>query len=130
MANIGDIGRQRLVRPAIAAEHKPLLRQIGCDRKKEFLDAPLAIRQAVGDQSQIAGKSRLRRHREVGRRIEAVVDRRAASRTEALISRHHRRSAAIGQDHVISRDQLAERILGICPNPIQRGRGVNVPEHG
>ena len=101
MTEIGDVERQRLVRPAIAAEHKPLLRQIGCHRKEELLDPPLAIRQAIGDQPEIAGKSRLRRHRIVRRRIEAVVDRHAVSRTEALIGRHHRRSAAIGQDHVI-----------------------------
>src|SRR5205823_9116733 len=47
MTEIGDVERQRLVRPAIAAEDKPLLRQIGCRRKEELLDPPLAIRQAI-----------------------------------------------------------------------------------
>src|SRR5205823_13982268 len=47
MTEIGDVKRQRLVRPAIAAEHKPVLRQIGCPPKEELLDPPLAIRQAI-----------------------------------------------------------------------------------
>ncbi len=91
---------------------------------------PFAIRQAVGDQPEIAAKSRLRRYRVVGRRVEAVVDRHAVSRTVALVSRHHRRSAAIGQDHVISRDELGKGILAMRRDPIQRRRRVDIPEHG
>lgn len=40
----------------------------------------------------------------------------------------HGDPAAIGEDQVIARDQAAERILRILLDPIERGRGIDVPE--
>src|SRR5436305_264536 len=80
-------------------------------------------RQDLSDSRSVGG------HQDLAARVEAVVNRHAASRTEALVRRYHRWSAAIGQNHVINRDQLVERILGICPNPIECRRRVDIPEH-
>ena len=48
-------------------------------RRKNSSIRALAVGQPVGEQAQIAGKARVRRHRMMGRGIERIVDRHAAA---------------------------------------------------
>ena len=130
MSEITDIGRQWLVVPAIAAEQKLSVGQIGCYRNEKFVDPPLAIGQAVGKKPEIAQKTGLGRDRIVGQRVEPVIDRHTAAGAKALVPRDDRRAAAVSQDKVVLRDQRAERIVWVGGDAVEGRRGIDIPKGG
>src|SRR4051794_40702284 len=61
-------------------------------------------------------------------RIERVVDRHAARRTESLIRLDHRRTAAVGQHKIKRAERAPDRMILAEPHFVQGGGGVDVPE--
>ena len=60
--------------------------------------------------------------------IERVVDRHAASGTEALIGIDHRRPAAISEDEIDLSDRTPHRVVLVGAHLVQRRGGIDVPE--
>ena len=60
--------------------------------------------------------------------IQGVVDRHAALRPACLIGVHNRVAAAVGQDQVVLRYELVERIRRIRVDTIKSGGSIHIPE--
>ncbi len=115
--------------PAVAAEQKAALRTSGSRAKEKFLHPRLAIRQPVAHESEVGREMRVRRHRVVGRTIQPVVDGHATTRAQPGISRHHRGTAAVGENQIVLGNERTKGIVGIVLDPLQGRRRVDVPEH-
>jgi hypothetical protein len=115
VADRADVGRHRLVVPAVAAdEERPLGRRDG-GVQEELLHPGLAVGQAVGEEAQVRGEARLGRHGMVRRGVERVVDRVRHPAPGGRVGRDHRRAAAVGHDHVEQRQGGANRVVaGAC----------------
>jgi hypothetical protein len=124
-----DVAGHRLVLPAAAAEQEALLRQQGRGGEEEAVDPFFAVGQAVAEKAEFAFETRVGLDRMVRRRIERVVDRHAAPRAEAFVGIYHRLAAAVGQHQVVARHQGAERVVRVLGQAVERGGGVDIPEH-
>src|SRR5205823_221806 len=62
--------------------------------------------------------------------IERVIDRNTHTGAQRLVCFHHRSAAAIGEDHVITRDKREKGIGGAVMDAIECGGRVYVPEYG
>jgi hypothetical protein len=130
VAEPAHVGRHRLVRPAIAAQHEVPGGQ-SCGRiQEERLHPRLAVRQPVGQEVQVAREPRLRRNGIMRGGIERVVDRPAQARSVCGVAIHHGRAAAVGEHRVETRQRRVQRMQrpGLLQH-LQRGRGIHVPEH-
>src|SRR3546814_3998596 len=76
-----------------------------CRQREKFLHTRFPIGQAVTQKGEIARKTWFRCHGMVGIGIKRVIDGHTTLRTKRAISRHHRRTAAIGQHQVKVRSE-------------------------
>ncbi len=129
VAQMADVGRHGLGLPAVPPDQEPPVREPLGRRQEEGLHPRLPIGQAVAQERQVGPEPLLGRDRMVGGGIEGVVDRDAALRPETLVGAHHRRAAAVGQDHVEPGQGPTQRVPvpGLAQLVQRRGR-VHVPE--
>ncbi len=77
--------------------------------EEELLDARLAVGQAVAEEGEVAREARVGVDREVRLGVERVVDRHAVAGAERAVALDDGVAAAVGEDEVEARDELAER---------------------
>jgi hypothetical protein len=128
VAEPADVGRHRLVVPAIAAEQEFLQRQTPRGVDEEFLDPRLAVGKPVAEKCEVAGEALVVRNPVVGLRVHCIVDRHAQARAEAPVGGDHSVAAPIGQDGVVARHVAPERIVDVGGHRVERCRGVHIPE--
>ena len=126
--DVPHVRRHRLVLPAVAADEETAVGKPRRRVEEERFDAPLTVRQAVAEEGKVGREALLRRHWEMGRRIEPVVDRHAAPGPEAFVAGDDGRSAAIGEDDVERRHRPMQRMIGAAAQLGERRRRVDIPE--
>src|SRR3954468_19777167 len=110
MTDPSYIRGQHLPCPSFASQDEfQAGRQLGGSQKK-FPPPPLAIRQSIPHEQEVASEIPVGRHRMMGFGIESVVNGIAVPSTETKIVSNDRIATAIGEDEVISRNQRAKRI--------------------
>src|SRR5690606_11979925 len=82
----------------------------------------------VAEKGHVGTKTLIGRNGEMLLRIHRVVNRDAAPGTKATVLTHHRFTASIGEDDVVTRNQVQEGIVGVACHSLKRGRSVDVPE--
>src|SRR5690242_7523581 len=110
MAHVLHIHRHRLVSPAAAAEYEPMIWQSFRDFEKELFNARFAIWQTIREECEITDKPFISSNGMMRVRIERVVDRHAHLRAERLVTAHNRFAAAVGQDQIVTGNQIRKRI--------------------
>src|SRR5215204_6202808 len=117
-----------LVMPTIATEQKcPVWKTLGRP-KEELFNPRFAVWKPVAEKSKVRSEPRKWWHREVGRRVQAVVDRNTFLGAKQSICIHNRLSSPIREDDIVTWDKSCEQIVWIGLDPVQRCRCINVPE--
>src|SRR6185312_15474837 len=108
-----DIRGQRLAAPPFAAQEKTQLRRQFSCAQKELLHTRLAVGQAVADEGQVAAEALFSGHGKMRVSVMRVVDGMAILRAQLRIVLHYCRAATVGEDKIVSRNQLPERISDV-----------------
>ena len=113
--------------PAGAAQQETFGRHLPRSLQEKGIDAGFAIRQPVGQKSEIRFKPLDRLHRKMVLGIERIVDRHAASGAKREIGLYDRIAAAIGEYRVIARNCAAQVVERIGRHLLQRRRRIDIP---
>ena len=124
-----DVCGDGLVRPPRAAEQEAPVWQGACRRQEERIHPRLAIRQTVGQKSEVGGEVRVAGHGKMRGRVETVINRNAFACAHPGIGLDDRRAAAIGQNHVELGQNAAQHMVRLNAQARKRCWRVHVPEH-
>src|SRR5690606_36171032 len=93
--------------PPRATQQEASAWQTACGMEEEAVHASFSIGQAIAQKSEIGGEAGMGRNREVGLRIEGIVDGDTLPGAELAIGGHHRLTTAVGEDEIESRERGA-----------------------